>query len=133
MRLDYKDHSSLFAGDLHEVGEMFFLSGNEKEKVDADLLKVPHHGRPTSGSVSFLNAVSPTVAVATGYVDMPEGLQQRYRDCGCEVYTDYVHGYVQVSTDGTTMTVQTSRQEALVFDGSEPAVPGNNQEEDEEG
>ena len=120
MRLDYKDHSSLFTGDLHEPGEMFFLMANEAEKVDADLLKIPHHGRPTSGSVDFLNTVSPTVSVATGYVEMPETLQQRYRDCGSEVYTDYIHGYVLVSTDGTDMTVETSRQAPMVFETPEP-------------
>ncbi|MEK7137439.1 MAG: MBL fold metallo-hydrolase [Patescibacteria group bacterium] len=70
-KLIYQDHptspdglhgaSILFTGDIEEkVEEELLKLGLD---LDADILKVPHHGSKTSSSEAFLRAVSPELAV----------------------------------------------------------------------
>ena len=111
MRFDYKNHSSLFTGDLYAEAEaqVVELAG---EKLDVDLLKVCHHGSPTSSSLLFLMAVRPTVAVATGYQDVTVEMEERFATVGGELLYDRYHGYVHVVSDGHTMTYDTHQTRA---------------------
>ncbi len=52
----------LFTGDI-EKGPEAALVGSAREKLDADILKVAHHGSETSSGEDFLRAVSPRYAV----------------------------------------------------------------------
>ena len=61
LRLDYGDTSFLFTGDVESTAESDIL--NSGLSVDADVLKVGHHGSDTSTSQDFLDAVSPDFAV----------------------------------------------------------------------
>jgi competence protein ComEC len=62
-RLVFKDkHSFLFTGDAYKKQEKEVLA-HFREKVEADVLKVGHHGSRTSTDKDFLKAVSPQVAV----------------------------------------------------------------------
>lgn len=132
MRIDYGSHSSLFTGDLHESGELLMSLANPG-KLDVDLLKVPHHGRPTSGSHLFLETTSAELAVATGYVEVPSGLRERYEQYEIALIDDFTYGYVHVSTDGAKMQYETSRNVALNIDDliSEGTFPESDDEEDE--
>jgi len=60
MRLDYFDTSFLFTGDLESDAEKVLLNSAQ---LDADVLKVGHHGSKTSTSAKFLKAVDPDYAV----------------------------------------------------------------------
>ncbi|WP_455662575.1 DNA internalization-related competence protein ComEC/Rec2 [Pradoshia sp.] len=51
----------LFAGDLGHSGEETLMS--QGRSVDADILKVGHHGSKNSSAVEFIRAVSPVSAV----------------------------------------------------------------------
>ncbi len=58
IKITYGDNSFLFMGDAE------FLSENEiTADLQADMLKVGHHGSDTSTSREFLNKVKPTYAV----------------------------------------------------------------------
>lgn len=113
MRFDYQEHSSLFTGDLYveREADIIELYGAE---LDVDLLKVPHHGNGiTSNSEAFVNAVSPELAVATGFEVILTKIQQRYEAAGATLLGDRTYGYVHVTTDGESMTYETSREEPL--------------------
>jgi len=60
LRLDYFDTSFLFTGDLESDAEAVLLNSG---RLDADVLKVGHHGSKTSTTESFLKAVNPDYAI----------------------------------------------------------------------
>lgn len=119
IRFDYGEHSSLFTGDLYDDGEMALMSAGETELLDVDLLKAPHHGGYTSASELFLQVVSAELAVATGFVGIRDDVAKRYSVTDTPLVNDLNYGYIYVTTDGTTMTYETSRQEPLPI-GSAP-------------
>lgn len=106
MRLDFKEHSSLFTGDLYVQGECDLMVAHGKQ-LDVDLLKVPHHGHDTSSSPGFVKAISPELAVATGYIEASQAIQSVYEGNGATFLYDYADGYIHVSTDGETMQYET--------------------------
>ena len=61
LRIEYGKVSFLFAADMEFFAEMDVL--NSGADVNADILKVAHHGGLTSSCRAFLNAVSPKSAV----------------------------------------------------------------------
>ena len=111
MRFDYKNHSALFTGDLYEEAEGLVMDGGG-DQLSVDLLKVCHHGSPTSGSYKFLLVVGAELAVATGYQDVTWDMVERYRSVGTELLYDRYHGYIHVSSDGETMTYDTDQSRA---------------------
>ena len=63
VRLDYKNSSALFTGDLEFKGEKFLMSSRYRTMLDTDLLKVGHHGSKGSTSDNFLEVVSPEIGI----------------------------------------------------------------------
>ena len=111
MRFDYKDHSSLFTGDLYIERESVLIEEYSADVLDVDLLKAPHHGNGiTSNSEAFINAVSPEIAVATGFELISASTAQRYAKAGATLLGDRTYGYIHVFTDGDDMTYETSRK-----------------------
>ncbi|MEK7989856.1 MAG: DNA internalization-related competence protein ComEC/Rec2 [Thiotrichaceae bacterium] len=61
--------SVLLTGDISSRVEAILLQ-QQKSKLKADILIVPHHGSKTSSSASFLQAVNPKIAVfSTAYLN----------------------------------------------------------------
>jgi len=121
MRFQYGDVSTLFTGDLYVSGEWDLINAlketGEVEKLDVDILKIPHHGRKTSSSGDFVDAVTPQVAVATGAIIMETGTYSRYAKSGARVLMDYFDGYVKIATDGTNIDIACSRvRDSETFD-----------------
>ena len=109
-RLDYGEHSALFTADIYELAEGQILDTVDSAKLDADFLKVPHHGWNTSSSEAFVKAVSATLAVATGRVDISESFLNTYTSAGTELLMDLYRGYIHVEADAEgNMTYETSR------------------------
>ena len=63
LRLSHGEVSFLFASDVFRDGELSMLSRDLD--LQADVLKVPHHGSATSSSRSFLEAVDPRLSVVS--------------------------------------------------------------------
>ena len=72
MRLEYKDKSILFTGDVigrHRDGaddeciaaEKFMVEGSEP--IDSDVMIVPHHGGNNASSTKLIKAVSPEFVI----------------------------------------------------------------------
>ncbi|WP_268236402.1 DNA internalization-related competence protein ComEC/Rec2 [Pullulanibacillus pueri] len=61
LRVNMGSLNWLFTGDLDQEGERGLLS--QWQDIDADILKVGHHGSKTSSSEAFLKAVSPKLAI----------------------------------------------------------------------
>ena len=59
--VQFGDIKALFTGDAERAIEAKLIKN--KELIDADILKVAHHGSRYASSSAFLNAVSPSVSV----------------------------------------------------------------------
>ena len=56
LRLDWLGKRILYTGDIEEEAEAYLLQ-NHTDELQADFLKVPHHGSISSSSVDFVKAV----------------------------------------------------------------------------
>ena len=65
MKLQYKEFSMLFTGDIEEVAEKKILDtyNNDLDILKATVLKVAHHGSKSSSTEEFLKAVNSKVAI----------------------------------------------------------------------
>ena len=65
MKLQYKNFSMLFTGDIEEVAEKKILDTykNHLDMLKATILKVAHHGSKSSSTEEFLKAVNSKVAI----------------------------------------------------------------------
>ena len=63
LHVSYAGRSLLFAGDVEAHAEQRLVQ--DPAALQADVLKVPHHGSRTSSSESFLRAVRPSVAIVS--------------------------------------------------------------------
>lgn len=63
--LKYKEFKILFTGDIEEIAEKEIIKLYKKnEKIlEADILKVAHHGSKTSSTEEFLNLIKPKIAL----------------------------------------------------------------------
>ena len=62
-KLNYKNFSALFTGDIEEEAEKILLSKYDEKILNSKVLKVAHHGSKSSSTEEFLEAVNPTVAL----------------------------------------------------------------------
>ncbi len=62
-RLVFGETSFLFTGDAPQSVEKELVLGLAKHKLDADVLKVGHHGSKTATAQEFVEVVSPEMAV----------------------------------------------------------------------
>ena len=115
--------SFLLMGDAGIEAENAIM--NEGYEVDADILKVGHHGSRTASSATFISAVSPDVSV----IEVGEGNEYGHPHTealeilqkASTIYrTDY-DGTVTVTTDGSTYTVTT--ENTPVLNPQKPVLP----------
>lgn len=107
LRLDYGERSFLFAGDAEEEEESAVL-GEMRELLDADLLKVAHHGSANSTTEAFVQAVTPEVAVISASSDNSFGhpmpsVVDRLKKANCMVYSTSTSGSLTFICDGKTI------------------------------
>ena len=64
MKLEYANFSMLFTGDIEEIAEKELIKLYGKtDKLQANILKVAHHGSKTSSSQEFIELVKPQIAL----------------------------------------------------------------------
>lgn len=92
----------LFAGDLEEEGEERLV---EAGYARADVVKVAHHGSPTSSTPQFVAAVGARLAIIScakgnGFGFPSAAVLARWRDAGTTVARTDVWGTIRVEIDG---------------------------------
>ncbi len=113
MSVKYGNVTLLLPGDIEEEAEARLLE--QKADLQAQVLKVPHHGGRTSSSEPFLASVRPKVAVVSaGYRNRFHHPHQetldRYRANGITLHRTDLDGAVTITSDGNTVEVVTFRQ-----------------------
>lgn len=111
LRITFGEVTFLFPGDAEAPAEAGMLQRGHD--LSADVLHVGHHGSAASTSEPFLAAVSPRIAVYSAGAGNQYGhpsaeVLARLADHGVDVYGTDVHGTVVVTTDGESMTVETT-------------------------
>ena len=101
--LDFNNSEFLFTGDMEQWAEDAVLDG--RYYIDADVLKVAHHGSSTSSSQAFLAAVTPQYAVISCGKDNEYGhphqeTLERLTEAGATIYRTDQAGDVLILTDG---------------------------------
>jgi len=113
VHLQYGRVRFLLAGDIEKHVETALVEGGAA--LEADFLKVPHHGSKTSSTDGFLRAVSPRVAVISVGESNPfghpsEAVVERYRAAGVRLLRTDRDGAVTATTDGKNLEVHSFTQ-----------------------
>ena len=66
VKLTYLEKSVLFTGDIETDRVSDLVNDTDVEYLNADVLKVPYHGREIENEKAFIDAVSPSYSVVTG-------------------------------------------------------------------
>ena len=110
LRITFGGHTFLFTGDIEGEAENRLLRDNKK--LQAQVLKGPHHGSKTSSTYYFVKEVSPQYAVfSLGYKNIfhfpSKRVVSRYEEVGCQTLRTDLDGAVTVISDGKELQVKT--------------------------
>lgn len=98
------ENEFLFTGDIEKRMETYLVS-KYPQFLEADVLKVPHHGSNTSSSVTFIAIVRPKISLISA------GIQNRFKhpsmqvverinNSGSEVFRTDIEGAILLISDG---------------------------------
>ncbi len=113
LRLTYKDKSFLFTGDAEKISENEMSDSGAP--LDANVLKVGHHGSSTSSKKKFLRKVKPEYAVicadGVSYNHPHKSTLEALENCNpyIEILSTYDNGNITFLTDGTDFEIKTER------------------------
>ena len=114
IRADVDNKSFLFTGDAEKEPENQMLK-KYRSDLDCDVLKVGHHGSPTSTSDNFLKAVSPSIAVievGTGNdYGHPKGSTLK-KLSNCKIYRTDLNGMIVITVDNRNLNVITQKEKS---------------------
>lgn len=110
IRFQFGERAFLLAGDIENAVEHELFA--REDPLDADVLKVPHHGSRTSTTTDFALAVRPQLAVLSLSETNPFGhphaqVLDTLRATGAAFYRTDQHGAVTVLTDGKSLELWT--------------------------
>lgn len=125
LKLTYGDVSFLFTGDLEKPCETKIVESGAL--LDADVLKVGHHGSDTSTSYFFLRASLPQVGIISCGKDNSYGhphdeTLERLKQAEVNVYRTDELGMITVISNGKTFSVNYGEVEEN-FDGTKRSAP----------
>ena len=112
LHVRYGDADFLLTGDIERAAERALVSANGG--LEADVLKVAHHGASTSSSPEFLASVKPQVAIISAglgnaFNHPRDDVLRRLRALDAQVFRTDLAGDVAVRTDGRAITVALER------------------------
>jgi len=104
IKLQYKNVSFLFAGDIGEKAEKLYIKKYE-EKLRSTILKVAHHGGKNATSINFLNYVQPEFAIISCGKNNPFGhpseeVLERLNKFNVTIYRTDTQGTITIKTNG---------------------------------
>jgi competence protein ComEC len=116
LRIKFRSHAFLFAGDIEKEAEMELVRSGKG--ISSQVLKVPHHGSESSSSDPFLQSTAPQIAVIPAgehnrYGLPKESVVRRYHELGAAVFRTDLYGAVEITSDGSLMSVRTASSPPL--------------------
>lgn len=107
IRLEHGNCSFLFSGDAEQSAEQDVLQNGIA--VQADVLKVGHHGSKSSSSSAYLDAIEPTYAVVScgegnSYGHPHAETLNNLRSRGVQLFRTDEQGSIVATSDGNTLT-----------------------------
>ena len=103
-KIEYGTFSMLLTGDITEKAERYLVE--HQAPLQAEILKVPHHGSRTSSHPEFIQAVRPQhVIVSSGRFNVfhhpHPAIVDRYSRHGATLWRTDLQGAIRITTDGT--------------------------------
>jgi competence protein ComEC len=110
LRLHYGNRTILLPGDAEKEAERAILAENDENSLQADVLKIGHHGSKNSTTPDFLAAVKPRVAIISAGEENPYGhpspeLLERLEGAQVRILRTDRDGAIHVLTDGDWVEV----------------------------
>jgi len=114
VRLDFKDFSCLFTGDIEKKREGQLLI-KSRDSLNVDILKVAHHGSSSSSSSLFVKSIKPRISI----ISCGEGNQYGHphqetltllQNLGIKIYRTDLNGTILIETDGIDYQVFTEKE-----------------------
>jgi beta-lactamase superfamily II metal-dependent hydrolase len=120
-KLTYKDVKFLFTGDMEKDVESKILN----KDIQADILKVGHHGSSTSSGREFLDKVGAKIAVISAGQDNEYGHPHletlvAIGRSGGNIYSTTKGGPVVITTNGVDYQVQAGQEQVEVIEQNLP-------------
>lgn len=114
VRLDFKDFSCLFTGDIEKTREGQLLA-ESRSNLNVDILKVAHHGSSSSSSPLFIKSVRPKTAIICCGQDNKYGHPHQetiflLQSLGIEIYQTDLSGTILIKTDGIDYQIFTEKE-----------------------
>ncbi len=108
IKLNYKDISFLFTGDIGKAEENSIL--NAKKNVSAHVFNLGHHGSKNSNSEEFIDEVNPIIAVASAgannlYNHPSSKVQDILIQKNIPLYTTSKDGAITIKTNGNKIYI----------------------------
>lgn len=119
VKVSFQNNSFLFMGDAHTLSEDE-MSGD----LEADVLKVGHHGSDTSTGESFLERVHPhyaVISVGTGndYGHPAQVTLEKLLNFGVHIFRTDLDGTLVFTSDGNQITIDQQNAGAGIAEGNE--------------
>ena len=110
LKLTYLDNKFLFMGDAETLSEDEVTSD-----VDADVIKVGHHGSDSSSSLEFVKKVSPEYAIimvgeGNSYNHPYQSIIDRYLSVGANVLRTDLDGNIVCDSDGVDVSCKGDKE-----------------------
>lgn len=111
LKVTYKKMDFLFMGDIKKQQEKSLIKTND---LQAEFLKVAHHGSRTSSSLAFLQKVNPKVAILTyskqnDYGHPVNRVIQNLNKVNAMIFSTAVFGNITITTNGTDYHIWTEK------------------------
>lgn len=122
VRVKYGNTVAIFTGDAETQIESQILNSG----IDADILKVGHHGSDTASSESFISAVSPKTAVIScgkynSYGHPHNEILARLDNAGADIYRTDEVGTVIVTAD-SEKNISVDKKASEIKENAPPVV-----------
>ncbi len=107
--MEYKDVSFIFSGDATKLVERDILETGKN--INADILKVAHHGSSSSSADEFIKAVNPSIGIISlgaenDYGHPHKEVENVLNKYNIETFRTDISENIIVSTDGVNYNVQ---------------------------
>jgi competence protein ComEC len=112
VRVTYGQKSFLMTGDINEGHEQAMIKADVP--LQADILKVAHHGSASGLALNFLERINPTYAVIQSGANNKFGhpapsIIKKLQNKGVTIFRNDQNGTVTAITDGTTLSVTSQK------------------------